>query len=331
MIRVYNILCDLFGNSKQGMYERSVTQYQFNCPNCAEYNGGVDYKYNLEVSFALGKFHCWSCGISGTLSKLIKLYGGKQIFNEYISIIHEVKESQYYDMSFFNDNTLLSDDSYIKLPKTFSKIDLSNCRDKQLVDYLNKRKITQDIIDFYNIGCTLWDGEEYAWRKRIIVPSYDEFGDLNYFIGRTYRNGDKRIKYKNCDFDKKNIVLHGGNINWDCDVYVVEGVFDSLYYYNTTALMGKVLTSDCELYSTIFNKANANVIVCLDGDTNIDETKQIYKLLNKGRLSNKIRYIRLGTNDLPWKDFGEIYEDCGKEGIMKAMKSADKFEEKDLI
>ena len=39
----------------------------------------------------------------------------------------------------------------------------------------------------------------------------------------------------------------------------------------------------------------------------------------------KIYYIRLGTDELPWKDFGEVFENQGKEGIIKAMQSMKQF------
>ena len=53
MQRIYNILVSLLGESKQGGFERGCYQYQFNCPWCAEEKGGVDNKYNLEISFPL--------------------------------------------------------------------------------------------------------------------------------------------------------------------------------------------------------------------------------------------------------------------------------------
>lgn len=326
MQRIYNMIVNLLGESKQGSYDKSITQYQFNCPNCAEEKGYVDNKYNLEISFSIGKYHCWSCGISGNISSLIKRLGGSELYSEYFRIISDIKESKYYNLDLFNDNGDIFSESNIKLPKTYKKIDLSSKKiNKALKSYLEKRKISQDIIDYYNIGVTSWDDEEYSWRNRIIFPSYNVVGDLNYYIGRTYKDKDKRIKYKNCDADKNKIILHEDKIQWDADIYLVEGAIDCIYYPNSISMMGKYLTENSELYAKLMQKANANIIICLDGDTNIIETKRIYSLLNKGRHCGKIKYIQLGTEELPWKDFGEIYEDCGKEGIIKAMRSAKQF------
>lgn len=319
------------GESKQGGYDKNTTQYQFNCPFCADEKGGVDGKHNLEVSFALGKYHCWSCGYAGPISRLIKLRGGKALADEYFRIIKDLKENQYYNLDLFKDNGDIFEEQYLKLPKTFQKIDLSTCRDKALVAYLNKRKITQDIIDRYNIGRTVWEDEEWSWRNRIIIPSYNSVGDLNYFIGRTYKEKDKRNKYKNCDNDKSKIILHEDKIQWDADIYLVEGALDCIYYPNSIGLMGKSLSRGMELYTKLYERANANIIICLDGDTNINETKRIYSNLDKGRLKNHIKYVRLGTDELPWKDFGEAYEDKEKEGLIQIMKSAKQFSEIELV
>lgn len=323
--RIYNILVSLLGESKQGWYDDNETQYQFNCPFCAEEKGGIDNKYNLEVSFSLGKFHCWSCGNAGPISRLIRVIGGKELADEYIGILKELKESNYYNLDMFKENSDMVGEKFLKLPKTFQKINLDTLYDKQLKSYLEKRKISQDIIDFYNIGVTRWDGEEYTWRNRLVIPSYNSFGELNYFIGRTYKENDKRVKYRNCDADKNEIILHEDKIQWDADIYLVEGAIDCIYYPNSIALMGKVLNNKMCLYKKLFDKANSNIVICLDGDTTLQEIKSVYKSLNHGRLYGKIRYIRFGEGDIPYKDFGELYENEEKNGIIRAMKEQKSF------
>lgn len=328
------MLAELLGESKQGGYDRGTTQYQWNCPWCADEKGGWDNKYNLEVSFSLGKYHCWSCGASGQISRLIKQRGGKSMADEYFRIVNDIRESRFYDLEMFKDfgdNVL--EGRYLKLPKTFKKIDIENCRDNELVAYLEKRKITQSIIDYYNIGATTWDEEDWSWRNRIVIPSYNTIGDLNFYLGRLYRERDKcrKDKYKNCDLKKNNIVLHEDKIQWDADIYLVEGGIDSIYYPNTIGMMGKFITKDTALYESLMEKANANVIICLDGDTEINETKRIYRVLNRGHLRGRVRYVRLGTKELPWKDFGEAYEAEEKTGLIKIMKSARDFSEIELV
>lgn len=330
MQRIYNILVSIMGESKQGSYDKGTTQYQFNCPYCADEKGGIDNKYNMEISFSLGKYHCWSCGSAGPISRLIRNRGGKELVDEYFRLIKEIKEAKFYDLELFKDNGEIFSETYLRLPETFRKIDIKTCKDKALIKFLSKRKITQDIIDYYNIGYTTWDESDWSWRNRIVFPSYNSMGDLNYYVGRSYKDNDTRNKYKNCDADKFEIILHEDKIQWDADIYLVEGVIDALVAPNLVSLMGKSLNKSCQLYNSILEKSNARIIIVLDGDTNIDETKRIYRLLNRGRLRGRIWYINLQKDSI-YKDLSEIYENEGKNGIINIMKKTKQFSEIDLI
>lgn len=333
--RVYDILRLILGESKQGDFNVNESQYQFNSPWITEENDGIpDGKYNLEISLSLGKYHDWSTENGGNISRLIKKWGTKELLNEYFNIIKEVKESRYYDLELFKDNGEdLGYYNQLKLPLTFKKIDLKTCRKKKLLEYLEERKLTQDIIDFYNLGYTTWNEEDWQMKDRIIIPSYNSDGDLNFWVGRDFINNkqSKKVKYKNCKADKNKIVFQEDKIQWNNDIILVEGGIDCLYYNNSIALLGKVLKKDHEIYKQLYEKANANIIICLDGDTDISETKRIYNLLNVGRLCNKIWYVRLNTDELPWKDFGEAYQQGGKKNIIKIMKSKKQFSEIDLL
>ena len=334
MIRIYNILVSFLGESKQGGYDRNTDQYQFNSPWAMEENDGIpDNKYNLEISFSLGKYHEWVTNYGGNISNLIKRFGTKEQLKDYFSIVKDLKDSKYFDLNLFKDSgySKSAEAELLKLPDTFTKIDLRTLRKKRLIEYLKKRHITQEVIDFYNIGYTTWDEPKWQMRERIIVPSYDINGDLNYWVGRDYTGNPKKIKYINCDSDKKEIVFKESKIQWDADIYLVEGIFDSLSYPNAIPLMGKILIKDSELYTTIREKSNANVIVCLDSDTNIDETKRIYSMLDTGRLKNRVWYIRLGEKNIPYKDFADIYENEGKNGIIRTFKNKKKFNEIELL
>lgn len=331
-LKIYNILREILGESKQGGYLPGEYQYQWNCKNCEEELGYNKNSYNFETNLAVGVCHCWRCGYAGPISRVIKEYGSTELLKEYYAAVKDIKESKYYNIDLFKDlaeNAYVSD--YIKLPDTFTKIDLTTCKKQKLVEYLNKRKITQDIIDQHNIGYTTWDEEKRSLRNRIIIPSYDSAGDLNYWVGRDFTGSEKRMKYWNSKNDKNEIVFQESLIQWDANIYLCEGAIDTLYYPNSVAMLGKVLKKNCKLYQEIREKARANVVICLDGDTDIKETKRIYSLLNIGRLRGHIRYIRLGTDEIPYKDFGEIYEAEGKEGMIKTFKKAKEFREIELL
>ena len=168
-------------------------------------------------------------------------------------------------------------------------------------------------------------------RNRIIIPSYDEFGDLNYYLGRDY-TGKSKLRYKNCDTDKKEIIFQESLINWDSTIYLCEGSFDAMRFpSNGIAMLGKSLGPEYALYRKIMERANADVVIVLDGDTAEIETKKLYKLLNVGRLFGKVKYIDLWNGISPYKDMSEIYEHDGKKGILNVLKQVKQYNEIDLI
>jgi DNA primase len=327
--RQYNILSSFLEESKQGGYQNCIEQYQFCCPHCAEENGGkIDNKYNLEVNFGIGKYHCWKCDIKGNIPYLIKKYGNISLMNEYLDDIRMVLSSKLYQINNFEELNKILIKEDIKLPKTFTLINkIEELSNNKLKTFLQKRHITQEIVDKYHIGYTKWENEEKNVRSRIIIPSYDNNGNLTYWTGRDFTGYENRQKYLNVQSDRKKIIFNEGLIEWDGDIILVEGIIDSLVYPNCIPLMGKQLYKDSYLYECLKNKCNGNIYICLHNDTTIDETKQIYRLLNKGKLKNKIYYIGMDK----YKDFGEIFENEGKNGLIKVLQGAKRFNEFELI
>ena len=335
LARIYGILSSFLGESKQGGYIDGVTQYQFNCPYCANEKGYVDGKMNLEVSLEILKFHCWADSIAGSLSKLIKRWGGRDVLKEYYEIVKDLKASKLYE--FAETKIEEKPEQQIQLPKSFKKINLKTCTDKKLKAYLKKRHIDQWTINKFNIGVTAWNEEEKSWANRIIVPSYDDFGNLNFFVGRDFLEPQKkktdiegvstphstfvRPKYKNCDADKKEIVFQEKLIDWDSDLTLVEGAIDCIYGSNAVSMLGKSLTQDNALFSAIVERAKAKVILCLDNDTKESESLKICRLLDSTKLSGRIYYILMDK----YKDFGEAFEKDGIAGIAYCLRSAIKY------
>ena len=124
------------GESKQGGFSKDTMQYQFNSPWSSEENFGIpDNKYNLEVSFSLGKYHEWVTDYGGSLSKLIRKFGTREQLQDYYNIIKELKENKYYDIDLFKDDgsSIINDIESLKLPATFTKINLKTLRKKKLI------------------------------------------------------------------------------------------------------------------------------------------------------------------------------------------------------
>jgi DNA primase len=328
-----DILTSFLGRPKNDVTDTG--QLQFNCPRCIDEKGAKEIgKYNLEVNIFKGIFKCWSCctvddDMRGTVRKLVLKYGGREAWKDYEDTLNEIRANKLYNLPDFKALFDSIDEFYLRLPVTYKRVNLKTCR-RQVREYLEKRHITQDIIDRFKIGYTNWEEPKPIDRNRIIIPSYGVDDSLNYWVGRDFTGNDKRQKYKNCEGVKKtDIIFQESLIRWDADIVLVEGALDCIYGNNTIALLGKTLDKDYYLYQKLFERANANIIICLDGDTQINETKRIYKILDRRRLKGHIRYINMSESG--YKDFGEAYEAKGRAGIIELLQHQKTFSEIELV
>jgi DNA primase len=72
-------------------------------------------------------------------------------------------------------------------------------------------------------------------------------------------------------------------------VYLVEGVFDSIFLPNSIPMLGKYL-SDL-LFNRIYDKSES-VTIILDGDA-WDDTERLYHRLNCGKLMGRVSVVKL--------------------------------------
>lgn len=329
--RVYSILESFLGEAKNG-FDGKTMQLQFACPCCVEkYGKGEERKYNLELNLSKQLFHCWKCAdegdeMHGSILKLIKLYGNDQLVKEYKDAIHSLRESKMYKLSFsdddFNIDTKSVEQDDLRLPKSFRYLQKDKPMPKDVANYLNSRGIGWDIVERYSLGYTEYTKDSFMPSYRIYIPSYDKYGDLNYWTGRDYLNRSNTVKYYNPKVERKNIIFNEEKLQWDADIVLVEGPFDHIVVPNSVPLLGKVLNKEFKLYWDIIKNAKGNITIFLDGDA-FDSVKKIYKELNHGDLYNKIRYVPV-DGDL---DPSKIYEIYGYKGIVEYLKSAQKIDE----
>jgi len=273
------LLTDVLGEP-HNHYE-SKAQISFDCPVCAEEKGldTGDRKGNLEINYSKHVYKCWACGEShgthGPLGKLFDKHATK-------------KQKKLYDL--VKPEDLKIEDKkriFLRLPEGYTKFEDSNSRfipHKEAINYLYSRGITDEMIKKYSIGYTVKGDFAY----RIIIPSYNSEGKLNYFVGRAWTK--RKDKYKNPSVPKDEIIFNESLIDWSKDVYLVEGAFDSFFLSNPLVMLGKKMSK--LMFEALYNKAEGNIIVCVDGDAWEDGLK-IYHELNGGRLYNKIKIVKL--------------------------------------
>lgn len=273
------LLSDVLGEP-HNHYE-SKAQISFDCPVCAAEKGleNGDGKGNLEINYSRHVYKCWACGETlgthGPLGKLFDRFGTKKQKKIYELIKpEELKQEEKKKV-------------WLRLPEGFTKFEDSNPRFIPHIEaykYLINRGVTEDMMKKYKIGYTVKGDFAY----RIIVPSYNSEGQLNYFVARAWIQN--KMKYKNPSVPKDEIIFNEGLIDWDKDIYLVEGAFDSFFLNNPLVMLGKKMSK--LIFENLYNRANANIIVCCDGDA-WDDGLKIYNELNGGRLYNKIKIVKL--------------------------------------
>ena len=337
--KLYNILTVFLGESKSG-YSEGQMQYQFPCPHCIEKYGFQEArKYNLEVSFTKGGvYQCWKCSsegddlMHGSIKKLIRLFGNEKLLNEYVNVIHSIRDSELYKLHFSDFDRTIIEKEELKLPSSFKFFNKNERNNYGALKYLQNRGINWDIIEKYKIGYTEREEENKKGSFRVIVPSYNALGELNYWVGRDYlppRENSFRIKYDNPKVEKKDIIFNEDKIQWDADITLVEGVFDHIVVPNSIPLLGKALNKDYKLYWELITRLSGNkntvINLWLDNDA-LETAKQIYSLLNHGDLYGRIRLIETDLG----KDPSEIYEKYGYRGIAKCLQNAKKILEHEI-
>ena len=286
---VIDILEDIFGNHK--LHNDYRGQISFDCPVCSHEIKGLDHgdgKGNLEINYKHNVYKCWVCKEShdtyGSLHKLIKKYGNLKQYKKYQLLRPE--ETDLGERTF----------KQVKLPNEFIPFKDASLglkmtpHYKQAFNYLQKRNVTDLMIQMYNIGFCYTGHYEH----RIIIPSYDSENRLNYFIARSYLNNTK-MKYKNPEVDKESLIWNEHLINWGDPVYIVEGAFDSIFLPNSIPMLGKFMTQN--LFNRLYDSAK-KIIIVLDPDAWTDSEKLFHKL-NCGKLMGNVWVVKLeGDEDI---------------------------------
>jgi len=276
------LLTDVLGKPKQ--HYESKGQISFDCPVCSDEKGldHGDGKGNLEINYGKHVYKCWSCGetygTQGPLGKLFDKFGSK-------------KQKKLYEL--IKPEELKKEDirrPKLRLPEGYTSFENSNPKfipHIEAMRYLTSRGITDEIIKKYKIGYTVNGDFSY----RIIVPSYNSEGVLNYFVARSWV--PKKMKYKNPTAEKDQIIFNEGAVDWKKDVYLCEGVFDSFFLPNPIVMLGKKMSK--LLFETLYLNVKGYIHIVLDGDAHKDAVK-LYHELNGGILYNKIKIIKLPSD-----------------------------------
>lgn len=263
------------------------------------------YKPKLEIDLTVNNngenpWHCWVSNAKGRsiVSLFKKVKAGKQ----YIDDLNKILKTKNL---YIKNKTETKEE--LVLPKEFIKLyEFPKIKDiqvkmqmKQALGYLKSRGIGRTDILRYGIGYC----PNGNYSGRIVVPSYDENFNLNFFVSRSIFEEDT-LKYKNPKWSK-DVIGFDCFIDWDEPVTLVEGVFDAITArYNAVPLFGKIIQP--KLRERILLRKPPKVIVALDNDAYSDAIKISSSLISEGINVSIVQMKSKDINEMGFKDFSSL-------------------------
>ena len=247
----------------QGQQLTKENEYMYWSPFVAH------HKPKLQINVKSGKWHCWVSGEGGhNLFQLFKkLKATKKHYDELKELSDDFVTYKYVPDTKTNKE--------VKLPDEYKPMWIESKEPiyKHALKYLKSRGVSSDDMVKYSIGYC----EDGLYSNRIIIPSYDNEGKLNFFVGRDVF--DSKLKYRNSP-TPKDIIGFELFVNWEEPILLVEGALDAISTkINSIPLFGKTIMNN--LKRKILEKKVKTLYVALDNDAVKDSIKIVEELKNE--------------------------------------------------
>ena len=253
----------------------------FHCPFCNH------HKKKLEVNVSSQRWHCWVCNASGRKIAILarKLKVDRLKMSKLIQLTNDIDHLP---------SRTTTDTPVVSLPSEFRPLwhfDKGSPEYRNAVFYLRNRNI--DIYDIlkYRIGYA----DKGVYSGKIIIPSFDANGNLNYFVSRAYYKEDLQ-KHRNPNISK-DIIGFELHVNWNMPIVLVEGAFDAIAIKrNAIPLFGKTISNT--LKKRIVERNVKSIYICLDNDAKKQAIEAADYFISNG--------IDVHLVDLPESDPSEL-------------------------
>ena len=252
----------------KGILAPNGKNFNVRCPICAPSDLN---KRKLAIRVVDDAHHCWTCGWKAySLAPLIRKYGTTSQLSQY-------KNEFAFNKRAAENKQEIERPKVAPLPSDFKLLGSESITDpdyKAAWNYLKNRQISLRDAWHYKLGIS----NDPRWKRRIIIPSFDGAGDLNFYVSRNIDSHDRRTKYDNPDDDKNQIIFNEINLNWEKRIVICEGPFDMMKCGdNATCLLGSDLSQQSKLFSQILLHGTP-VALALDGDMWNSKTPRLAKL-----------------------------------------------------
>jgi hypothetical protein len=240
------------------------------CPSCKKVG---KTKRKLSVRLEDGVYHCWVCELKGkNLSYL---------FREYAPAHQEALRDSGFNPGVIGQAGAKSDTEepvVLSVPPGFvllaNSVSSPDPDVKDCIRYCYSRGLTRGDLWYFKLGTYL----SGRYRRRVMMPSFDSDGVLNYFTARAI-DDDSVMKYLNSKVPRLNVIFNELNIDWHEPLTLVEGPFDLVKTTdNATCLLGSNLPKTSALFRQIV-RHGTRVTLALDPDAR-RKSHTIAKLLS---------------------------------------------------
>lgn len=257
------------------------------------------YKPKLEIdinttSSGENAWHCWISDKKGR--SIASLFKQLNLPKERFEQLNRIIESARYRVA----ETDTKPNRSIQIPAEYSPLWIKKSTPdyRNAIHYLTNRGVTIFDILKYRIGYC--ESGEYS--GKIIIPSYDCDGQLNYFVSRAYYKADK-FKHKNPKISK-DIIGFEMLINWSEPIVLCEGSFDAIAVKrNAIPLFGKIIQP--ALQKKIIQERVKEIYICLDSDALKNALTIAEKFMSEGL---NVYFVELQDKDASELGFEKITE-----------------------
>jgi len=235
MYKKLEIVHDLLGS-----YRSIGDEYLFHCPYCNH------HKKKMSLNLAMNVFKCWVCDTRGkNIYRLIRQFGTYQQRQKWLQLEGRLDIAEFD--KFFSEANEEIQVQTVEPPENF--ISLCNRHlprsSQRPFDYLMNRGVTKKDILFWKLGYC----DEGRYSGRILGPSFNNDGDWNFFVSRSFCG--HRQRYLNPKADR-NIIFNELYVDWDEPIVLVEGLFDAIVAgQNSVPVLGSSIRPYSKLFQAI--------------------------------------------------------------------------------
>jgi len=293
MIDLHVVTQFVLENFQQVDIKNNGTHFLCRCPLCGDSKKNP-YKKRFNLNWNVGNpgYHCFNCGERGNFIKIYSLIKGISYENAQKELFKYDKKNIKTRISTYRNRPILKDKKEIEennfnwiLHKSYGIDEIQDgILKKKYISELNKFYDSRKIPKKYNIFICY----EGKYKNRIIIPIFNEEGDVIYFQARSIPGSNIEPKYDNPPSPKELCILNKNKFDRNKSIIITEGIIDAYMIGDQgTTCLGKEIKDD--FIEHLLKLTNKNIVISLDNDS--EGYKSLFEFMKKSKYKQKVKYF----------------------------------------